>query len=92
LPAAVRYGNKPEVLEPAADRAAQQRHAPIRDGRQIAADDLDVAAGGALLPQQQPQEGRLARTRRPDGPTRKTSSPAPISTVTSSSAGIVASW
>ena len=53
-------GEQPEVLEDGADVAAQPRHLPAGQPVDLLAGDVDAARGGAVLPQHEPQEGRLA--------------------------------
>jgi hypothetical protein len=52
---------QPEVLEHAADRAAQGGHLPVRQPRQVLARDVDRPRRRGLLLEQEPQEGALAR-------------------------------
>src|SRR6478752_532376 len=51
-----------EVLEDDADPAAQARHAPTGDVRDVLAGHVDGAGGGAVLFEDQAQEGRFAGT------------------------------
>ena len=53
-------GQQLEVLEHAADGAAQGRHLPGGEPVELLAGDPDLARGGPLLLGQQAQEGRLA--------------------------------
>src|SRR3954470_4321126 len=55
-----------EVLEDAADVAAQQRHLAARQPREVAPADHDPAVGRLELLQQQPDQRRLAGSRRAD--------------------------
>ena len=57
---------QPEVLEDAAEAAPVGRDLGPAHAVQVAAGDLDLALGRLLLPQQQPQEGRLAGAGRAD--------------------------
>ena len=59
-------GQQPEVLEDGADVAAQPRHLPAGEPVDLLAGDVDPARGGAVLPQHQAQEGRLAGARGAD--------------------------
>src|SRR5215472_1209324 len=51
---------QPEVLEHAADPAAQVRHLPVCESRQVLPRDVDAPLGRPLLLEDQPQERRLA--------------------------------
>ena len=53
-------GEQPEVLEDRAELAAQLRDLPVGQAVQVLAEDVDHAGVGTLLPQHQPEEGRLA--------------------------------
>src|ERR1700750_3009358 len=57
---------QPEVLEDAADRAAQRRDLPSRQPPEVLAGDLHPAAGRVLLLEQESQERRLAGAGRAD--------------------------
>src|ERR1700744_5995104 len=57
---------QPEVLEHAADPAAEHGHPPVRQPGQVPAGHPDAAVGGPLLLEDQPQEGRLTRAGRAD--------------------------
>src|SRR6185437_4694305 len=57
---------QPEVLEDAADRAAQRRDLPSGQPAEVLPGDLDPSPGRVLLLEQQPQEGRLSGPGRAD--------------------------
>ncbi len=56
---------KPELLEHHADPAAQQRQFPAAHLGNILVKNVDEAAGGFQGEEQQPEQGCLARSRRP---------------------------
>src|SRR3954465_2458026 len=57
---------QPEVLEHGADLAPHRRHLPAVQLAEVATGDEHLAAGGALLAQDQPEERRLAGSGRAD--------------------------
>src|ERR1700761_4455528 len=57
---------QPEVLEHAADPAAEHGHAPVRQPGQVAPGHPDTAVGGSLFLEHQPQESRFTRAGRAD--------------------------
>ena len=59
-------GQQAEVLEDAADVAAQVGHPPLRQLHDVAAGLEDLPRVGELLAQQEPDEGRLAGAGRAD--------------------------
>ena len=59
-------GEQLEVLEDAADVAAQLRDLPRAEPADVAAGDEHPAVGGDLVAQQELQEGRLPGARRAD--------------------------
>ena len=59
-------GQEPEVLEHAADVAAQEGDSPLGEAADVATSLDDASLVRDLLTQQEPQEGRLARSRRTD--------------------------
>ena len=59
-------GQEAEVLEDAADVAAQVRHPPFRQLHDVAAGLEDLAGVGKLLAEQEPDEGRLPGSGRAD--------------------------
>ena len=62
----VLVGQQPEVLEHAADPAAQIRDLPVGEAGEILAGHVNLAVARLLLLEDQPQERRLARARGSD--------------------------
>ena len=79
-------GQQPEVLEDAADVAAQVGHPPLGQGDDVLPGLPDLARGRAAPPQHSRMKSVLPE---PEGPTRKTNSPFSMSTVTSRRATVV---
>src|SRR5215472_5593481 len=66
VPVDVLVRQQAEILEDAADAAAQVGHLPIVQPGQILSRHVDPPLRRSLLPEDQPQEGGLARARRAD--------------------------
>ena len=60
------FGQEAEILEDAADVAAQVRHPPFRQLHDVAAGLEDLARVGELLAQEEPDEGGLPGSGRAD--------------------------